>query len=84
MVSFAKLSLGICGCLILAGPAFAQVQPAYRADEIERHFLPESNLGAPRALCIGAESQCSNAAPAAPKTTSGFDLLVNFEYNSTA
>lgn len=82
MVGLAKFALAAGGCFVLAGPALAQAGPSYRAVDIEKHFLPEKDLGVPRALCIGAESQCSNVAPAAPKTTSGFDLLVNFEYNS--
>ncbi len=70
------------GCLVLSGPALAQAQPAYRAADIEKHFLPEKDLGAPRACASARRANAPMRAPAAPKTTSGFDLLVNFEYNS--
>lgn len=76
----AHLILGVASCL-LAGSAWAQSKPAYTAAEIEGHFSPK-DLGAPRSLCIGVESECAKASGTRQKISSGFDLIVNFNYNS--
>lgn len=80
-------SKSLCLFLALGAVTFgtaALAGPAYTADEIVKHFAPEPDLGPSRALCIGTESECARSAPARPKVSSGFDLIVNFEYNSDA
>ncbi|GJD45630.1 Peptidoglycan-associated lipoprotein [Methylobacterium cerastii] len=78
--AFSKLAVGLGGLLALAGAAVAEDKPSYHAADIERHFLPD--LGPSRALCIGAESECAKGVPNRPKVSSGFDLIVTFDYNS--
>lgn len=73
--------LAMAGCL--AGAATAG--PAYTSAEIVSRFTAEkqvSNLGASRALCIGTDSECAKNVPSVSKPSVGFDLVVNFEYNS--
>lgn len=62
--------------------ASASADPAYRAADIVTHFSPKTNLGGTRELCIGTETECSKAIPERPKAVDGFDLRVNFDYNS--
>ncbi|NNM74640.1 OmpA family protein [Enterovirga aerilata] len=68
----------------LGQSAFAQAnpRPAYKASDIVSHFAPQPDLGPPRALCIGTESECAKAIAPKPKPAGNFDLVVNFEYNS--
>jgi len=62
--------------------AGASAQPAYRKDDILKHFAPK-DLGATRGLCIGTEAECSVAGrPAAPPTREAFDLVVTFDLDS--
>ncbi|GBU17884.1 MULTISPECIES: OmpA family protein [Methylobacterium] len=72
------------GALLLAGAALAD--PAYRAADIVAHFTPGAappkSLGRPRALCIGTETECAKDVPEPARTVDGFDLRVNFDYNS--
>ena len=79
-------SVLIVGSLIYAGGALAQSSPAYTAADVEKHFAAakhlEAKYGQSRAVCIGTDSECSNAAAPAAKQAPGFDLLVNFNYNS--
>lgn len=76
-----KLSLSAIAALgTLASPAFAD--PAYKASDIVAHFSSKENLGGARALCIGTETECSKDIPERPKAVDGFDLRVNFDYNS--
>ncbi|KMO40802.1 flagellar motor protein MotB [Methylobacterium variabile] len=65
----------------ISGAALAG--PAYTADEIVKHFATadQPDLGRSRGLCIGTHSEC-NAGVATRKPAGGFDLVVNFEYNS--
>ncbi|MDP4024928.1 OmpA family protein [Methylobacterium sp. NEAU 140] len=58
--------------------------PAYKASDVVNHFSPQADLGSARALCIGTESDCAKQIPepAAAKTRDGFNLRVNFDYNS--
>lgn len=65
---------------VQAGSALAQT--AYKANDIVRHFAPAANLGGTRALCIGTESECAKDVPERSKPVDGFDLRVNFDYNS--
>ena len=67
---------------LLALPGAALADPAFKASDIVSHFAPSLNLGASRSVCIGSESECAKTAPVAPAAASGFDLVVNFEYNS--
>lgn len=64
----------------------ALADPAYRAADIVAHFTPgktaAGSLGRPRALCIGTETECAKDIPEPTKTVDGFDLRVNFDYNS--
>lgn len=62
----------------------ATAEPAYTASDIVAHFKPvkKPNLGASRAICIGTESECPNEVSAQPKAAGGFDLRINFNYNS--
>jgi outer membrane protein OmpA-like peptidoglycan-associated protein len=77
---YSRVSMGVAGFLALFGAAVAEEKPSYRAADIERHFLPD--LGPSRALCIGTESECAKGVPNRPKVSSGFDLIVTFDYNS--
>jgi len=74
----ASLVFGLWACC--SQVAFAD--PAYKADDIVKHFAAP-DLGAARGLCIGTESECAKAA-AAPKPTANmaFDLVVSFDYKS--
>ncbi len=59
--------------------------PAYKSSDIVSRFTTEKesqSLGASRALCIGTESECAKSIPSVAKPSVGFDLVVNFEYNS--
>ena len=60
----------------------ALAQTAYRANDIVRHFAPAANLGGTRALCIGTESECAKDVPERSRPVDGFDLRINFDYNS--
>ncbi len=76
----------IAGSLVYAGAALAQGRPAYTAADVEKHFAAGKHLeaayGQSRSVCIGTDSECSNGAAPAAKPEAGFDLLVNFNYNS--
>ncbi|MGU3286056.1 OmpA family protein [Methylobacterium mesophilicum] len=62
----------------------AYADPAYKASDIVKHFVPakRADLGATRALCIGTESECAKQVQDRSKPVEGFDLRVNFDYNS--
>ncbi len=62
----------------------ASKAPAYRASDIVAHFAPAkgAHLGATRALCIGTESECAKQVQDRSRPVDGFDLRVNFDYNS--
>ncbi|MGV7031531.1 OmpA family protein [Methylobacterium symbioticum] len=70
--------------LALAAATGAQADPAYKASDIVAHFAPatQPGLGGTRALCIGTESECGKAVQDRSKPVDGFDLRVNFDYNS--
>lgn len=55
---------------------------SYKASDIVSHFTAPKNLGGTRALCIGTESECAKDVAASTKKTDGFDLVINFGYNS--
>ena len=78
----ARLGFGLSGFLVLVAGAAAGEMPAYRAADVERHFTADADLGASRSLCIGTDSECAKDVPGRPKVSSGFDLTVNFDYNS--
>lgn len=67
-----------------AGSAYSSADIVSRfASEAEAKSLGASNsLGASRALCIGTESECAKSIPSVERPRAGFDLVVNFEYNS--
>ncbi|WP_342165054.1 OmpA family protein [Methylobacterium sp. SD21] len=75
-----NLIFGVVSCLLTTA-ALAQSKPAYTAADIEKHFS-RKDLGASRSLCIGAESECAKTTGTRPKISSGFDLIVTFNYNS--
>ncbi|GJE13941.1 OmpA family protein [Methylobacterium longum] len=75
-----KIIFGVVSCLLTTA-AWGQSKPAYTAADIERHFS-QKDLGAARSLCIGVESECAKTTGTRPKIGSGFDLIVNFNYNS--
>lgn len=61
----------------LAGtPALAD--PAYDSNQVVDFF--SSQLGKPRAICIGTQDECGKTATATE--VKPFDLLVTFEFNS--
>lgn len=73
----------VIGCLgqnASAGPA---AKAPYSAADIVSHFAAPPDLGPTRALCIGTETECAKNVVSKPKPVSNFDLVVNFEYNST-
>ncbi|GLS42223.1 flagellar motor protein MotB [Methylobacterium brachythecii] len=59
-----------------------RADPAYKASDIVAHFSPTKALGGSRSLCIGTETECAKAIPEQSKPVDGFDLKVNFDYNS--
>lgn len=65
-----------------AAIATASADPAFKAADIIGRFAPGAGLGETRSLCIGTESECAKAMPDPVKSARGFDLVVNFEYNS--
>lgn len=76
-------SLPLVLCLSMTAEAHAD--PAYKASDIIKHFAParRADLGGTRAICIGTESECANQVQDRSKPVDGFDLRVNFDYNST-
>lgn len=80
-ILFPLLALGVAS---LGQHAHAQssATASYKASDIVSHFAGRPDLGPPRALCIGTESECANSVAPRPKPASSFDLVVNFEYNS--
>ncbi|MEM7446513.1 MAG: OmpA family protein [Pseudomonadota bacterium] len=91
-----KYILPLLACLMVPGLAAAEAQ--YSADDITKHFDTTEAAAAPacpegqlclkkkktRAVCIGAASACQGqqAAEAAAKPPSAFDLLITFELGS--
>lgn len=78
---FSRLSLLAAVCLLVPS-AIAHAQTSYKANDIVRHFAPAANLGGTRALCIGTETECAKDVPERSRPVDGFDLRVNFDYNS--
>lgn len=67
-----------------SNPTAPDTKPSYSATDIVSHFTPPaSDLGPTRALCIGTDSECAKAVAPKPRPASNFDLVVNFEYNSS-
>ncbi|KQO91901.1 hypothetical protein ASF36_18785 [Methylobacterium sp. Leaf90] len=79
-------SVRLLACLLplSAVVTVAHAEPAYKASDIIKHFKPSrpANLGATRALCIGTASECPQPMQDRSKPVKGFDLRVNFNYNS--
>ncbi|GJE62710.1 OmpA family protein [Methylobacterium trifolii] len=73
-------ALALAGLAALAGAALAD--PSYKASDIVSHFSPGGKLGEARALCIGTETECAKQIPERSKPVDGFDLRINFDYNS--
>ena len=69
----------------LGQSALAQTsqKPAYNSADIVSHFSALPDLGPTRALCIGTDSECAKSIAPKAKPASNFDLVVNFEYNSS-
>ncbi|WHQ68579.1 OmpA family protein [Methylorubrum extorquens] len=81
---YASTRLLACLLSVTAAVTAAHAEPAYKASDIVRHFKParQANLGATRALCIGTASECPQPAQDRSKPVEGFDLRINFNYNS--
>lgn len=81
-----RASFPLLACLLplAAVVTVAQAEPAYRASDIIKHFSPArpTNLGATRALCIGTASECPQQNQDRSRPVEGFDLRINFNYNS--
>ena len=56
--------------------------PSYKAADVVAHFAGKDKLGNTRALCIGKETESAKQIPERSKPVDGFDLRVNFDYNS--
>ena len=84
-LSYRKFVAAAGLALLFANSAAAD--PAYRSDDIVRHFAASagSDLGPTRGLCVGTEAECAGGArrPASAAATP-FDLVVQFEFNSDA
>ena len=78
LVALAAAGLGQ-SALAQTGP-----KPAYKASDIVSHFSAPPDLGPTRALCIGTESECAKNIAPKPRPASNFDLVINFEYNSSS
>ena len=84
----------VAATAILALPAMAAADPKIKASEIEDHFgkavycvdgvCEVPDLGEPRAVCIGTNTDCAakNAAKEAAADIKAFDLLITFELGS--
>jgi outer membrane protein OmpA-like peptidoglycan-associated protein len=68
---------------LMAPTSKAFADPAYKASDIIAHFAPKKTLGVSRALCIGTETECGKSVSEPAKPVDGFDLRINFGYNST-
>jgi outer membrane protein OmpA-like peptidoglycan-associated protein len=79
------LQLSFLSALACAAPSLASAQAQFSAEDVVRHFR---NQGGSRAICIGTDEECRkkavapNASAAAAAAAPGFDLLINFEYDS--
>lgn len=51
---------------------------AYSVDDVISNLIVQADMGQARALCIGTKSECASSAPKIP----GFDMLLEFDYNS--
>ncbi|QND55160.1 OmpA family protein (plasmid) [Phyllobacterium sp. 628] len=62
----------------VASPAIAG--PAYKSEDIVKHFVNTADLGKSRAICVGTDQECAKKAvnPAA----SPLNMKVTFELNS--
>ncbi len=69
-------SMIVAAGLTVSGTAFAESD--YTSSQIVEFFVKSANMGAARGICVGTVDECSRK-PAKPL---GFDMLVNFEYNS--
>lgn len=78
-----NLALAAFAVFLASAGQPAVADPAYKAEDIVKHFAPAPDLGATRGLCIGTESECAKSvAPPKPTANATFDLVVNFDYNS--
>ena len=50
----------------------------YSSNQVVKFFIKSANMGAARGLCIGTVVECISTS----SKLAGFDMLVNFEYNS--
>lgn len=74
------MALSSLALVVLDGTALAD--PSYKASDVVAHFSAGRKLGEARALCIGTETECAKQIPERSKPVDGFDLRVNFDYNS--
>lgn len=80
-----NFALAACAAFLASAGQTALADPAYKAEDIVKHFAPAPDLGTTRGLCIGTESECAKSvAPPKPTANAAFDLVVNFDYNSDA
>ncbi|NEU11877.1 OmpA family protein [Methylobacterium sp. BTF04] len=82
MINAGWCSLALPSLVFIALGATASADPSYKASDVVAHFSAGKKLGEPRALCIGTETECSKQIPERSKPVDGFDLRVNFDYNS--
>ncbi|MEM8551150.1 MAG: OmpA family protein [Pseudomonadota bacterium] len=84
-----KTLLAITTALLMSAPlavtpAAAQDQKqGYTVNDVVKHFTRAPNLGKPRALCIGAPSECGAAEPEPVADAGAFNLRVQFEFGSS-
>jgi outer membrane protein OmpA-like peptidoglycan-associated protein len=69
---FAAVVSGLC----LAGGAALGAEAKYSSEDVIDFMLKQANLGAEHGVCVGTAEECAPAKPA------GFDVFVNFEFNS--
>jgi outer membrane protein OmpA-like peptidoglycan-associated protein len=69
---FAALVSGLC----LAGGAALGAEAKYSSEDVIDFMLKQANLGADHGVCVGTAEEC------APAKSAGFDVFVNFEFNS--
>jgi outer membrane protein OmpA-like peptidoglycan-associated protein len=69
---FAALVSGLC----LTGSAALGAEARYSSEDVIDFMLKQASLGADRGVCVGTAEECAPVKPA------GFDVYVNFEFNS--
>lgn len=76
-----SLLLSAVAAFACAFGGIANADPAYKAQDIIKHFDKSGRTGATRGICIGTEAECGTAETNAG-ARAGFDLLITFDLNS--